>query len=431
MNKNYHLRKWSIWGILVLSFVAVFFHRLAIGVVSDDLIRDLGLTGKTLGNLTAMNFYAYALMQIPVGIMVDTIGVRKICSWGTLLTGVGSIMFGLSNHLLLAYFSRFLVGIGTSVIIISILKVQSLWFEPTKFSTLSGYTSFFGNFGAFLATIPLAFLVMRIGWRNSFYLMGVISIVISLGIWLIVRDHPAELGFDVLEKPNKNKQVWKGLKEVLVNPYTWPPFIVMFFMVGATTAIIGLWGMPYLMHVYDITKAQAAGYLSFVSIGFVIGGPIVGKVSDYFNGEIKKILHFATICYLMIWGYMVIMGGQPPLNQIPVIFLLIGLTVICHILAFTNVKEVNDANFAGSAAAVINVGEFVGGSILSFGIGVLLDAGWLGNLSNGTPVYDAHQYQLIFILMGAMAFVSFLATLAMKGKTIKRNDVSEGKRIAL
>ncbi|WP_051569399.1 MFS transporter [Alkaliphilus transvaalensis] len=430
MDKSYHRRKWSIWGILVLAFVAVFFHRLAMGVVADDLIRDLSLTGKTLGNLTSMNFYAYALMQIPVGIMVDTIGVRKICSWGTLLTGIGSIMFGLANSLLVAYIARFLVGIGTSVIIISILKVQSIWFKPEKYSTLSGYTSFFGNFGAFLATVPLAYVVLNIGWRNSFLLMGITSVIISIAIWFIVRDHPSELGYDVLIKPKGNKNIWKGLKEVITNPYTWPPFAIMFFMVGSTTAIIGLWGMPYLMHVYHISKTQAAGYLSFVSIGFIIGAPIVGKVSDYLRGEIKRILSFATIIYLSIWGYMAFMGGQPPLHQIPFIFLLIGFSTICHILAFTNVKEVNDENFAGSAAAIINVGEFVGGSLLSLGMGVILDLGWQGTTVDGASVYSANQYQMVFIIMAVMALVSFLATLAMKGKTTRRNDLN-GEQVAL
>ena len=124
---------------------------------------------------------------------------------------------------------------------------------------------------------------------------------------------------------------------------------------------------------------------------------------------------------------MALMGGQPPLQQIPIIFLLIGLSTICHILAFTNVKEVNDENFAGSAAAIINVGEFVGGSLLSLGMGVLLDFGWKGNLVEGARVYSAQQYQMIFMIMGAMACISFLATLVMKGKTTKGNDFSEGK----
>lgn len=431
MNRRYHRRSWWIWGVLVVAFVAVFFHRLSIGVVSDDLIRDLGLSGKMLGNLTSMNFYAYALMQIPVGVMVDVVGVRKICTLGTLLTGIGSIIFGMAINTPMAYFARFIVGIGTSVIIVSILKVQAQWFKPKDFSTLSGYTSFFGNIGALLATFPLAYLVVSIGWRNSFYFMGIASIILSIGIWFIVRDHPSELGFSIESQPVKTKGVLEGLKGVLLNPYTWPPFMIMFFMVGATTAIIGLWGIPYLMHVYEITKSQAAGYLSFVSLGFIVGAPMVGKGLDIMDGDIKRILKIATACYTILWVYMTIMGGRPPLGQIPILFFLIGFCTIWHILVFTNVKEVNDSNFAGSAAAIINVGEFVGGSILSFGIGLLLDYGWKGRIIEGIRIYDARQFQGVFAVMAIMAFVSFTATLALGRKSKIKDDLYDGKSTAL
>lgn len=431
MGSRYDKRKWFVWGILVIAFVAVFFHRLSMGVVSKELIKELGLTGKMLGSLTSMNYYAYALMQIPVGIMVDTIGVRKICAWGTLLTGVGSILFGLAWNVPLAYFSRFIVGIGTSVIIVSILKVQSLWFAPEDYSTLSGYTSFFGNMGALLATFPLAYLTLQIGWRNSFYIMGAVSIILAIGIYVIVRDHPGELGHRMNRRPVQNKNPLLGIRAVLLNPYTWPPFFLMFFMVGTTTAIVGLWGIPYLTHVYGISDLEASRSLSFVSLGFIAGAPLVGKCLALFKGDIKRLLNVATATYTALWLYMAIMGGKPPFNQIPIIFFLVGFCTIWHILAFTNVKEVNDSDFAGSASAIINVGEFIGSSVLSFGIGVLLDFGWKGQALEGARIYDANQYQAVFTLLAVMALISLGATLLIGEKSKTKGDLNEGNSPAL
>jgi len=143
-------RRWFSWGILVFAFVIVFFHRLSIGAVSDLLTQELNLDNIKLANLTAMTFYAYALMQIPVGIFVDTLGVRKLCSAGMVVTGMGSILLGISASVGMAYASRFLVGLGTSVIIVSIMKIQATLFPAKMYSTLSSLTSFFGNLGAFL-----------------------------------------------------------------------------------------------------------------------------------------------------------------------------------------------------------------------------------------------------------------------------------------
>ncbi|KAB3531631.1 MFS transporter [Alkaliphilus pronyensis] len=427
MSKNNPMRRWSIWFTLVLAFVTVFFHRLAIGVVADDLSIDLGLTGKSLANLTSMTFYAYALMQIPVGIMVDSVGVRKFCALGTLLTGVASIMFGLSSNLVVSYAARFMVGLGTSVIIISILKIQMTWFKPKQFSTLCGLTSLFGNMGAFLATLPLAYLVIQVGWRNSFHVMGAISILLSLLIWIIVRDHPE--GLEPEYKSSRN--MLEGIKKVLLNPYTWPPFAIMFFMVGSMTAILGLWGIPYLMHVYDISKAHAAGYLSFASIGFMVGGPIVGWLSDLLNGEIKRILAVAISIFTGIWIYMTIAGGKPPVQLLPIIFFMLGFTTICHILSFTNVKNVNDPAYTGTATAIINVGEFIGGSLLSFSIGVFLDYGWTGAINSGNRVYEATQYQYVFAFISLLSLCSLASLIFMKGKEAKRKDLNEKSNVAL
>jgi len=422
MTKNYNFYRWSIWGILVLAFITVFFHRLSIGSVADDLSRDLGISGGILGNLTSMNFYAYALMQIPVGIMVDTIGVRKICTVGTILTAIGSIFFGLSRNIELAYISRFMVGIGTSVIIVSIMKVQTQWFNPRKFSTLSGLTSFFGNIGALFATFPLTYLVISIGWRNTFHMLGIISIILAVGIYIIVRDNPEELGFSANNKIERDKKLREGVIEVIKNKHTWPNFFLILSLTGSTTAVLGLWGIPYIAHVYDVTKQSASWYLSFLSFGFIIGAPIVGRLSDKLNGEIKKILYVTTSLFTLTWVYiLIIFDGKPPIVQLPFIFFVIGLCVITHILVFTNVKEVNDIRFSGIASSIVNVGEFVGSSILSLTIGIILDKGWTGKILDGARVYNTIDYKRAFTLIILAGIISIISVIKMKDMKIVTN----------
>lgn len=383
--------KWLSWGILVFGFVIVFFHRLAIGSVADQLTIDLKMDSVQIANLAAMTFYGYALMQLPVGIMVDTIGVRRICTAGMAVTAIGSLIFGLSDIIYLSYFARLLVGIGTSVIIVSIMKVQATLFLPNKYSTLSGLTSLFGNFGAFFATIPLTFIALNFGWRETFIILAGITALLSIAIFFFV-------GEGEHHKNREKINIKEGVKYVLTNKKVYPDFFVMVFFVGSLTAVLGLWGNGYLKNVYNISGERASYYLSFITYGFIVGAPIVGKLSDYLGGAIKKILLFASSGYALIWAYvLVVYKGAPPINQWPVIFFMMGILIICHILVFSNVKDVNPLKYTGIAISIVNIGEFVGSGLISLSMGYLIK-----RLQASMPMEQVFKTAMILVLISAV-----------------------------
>ncbi len=403
--------KYLSWGILVFGFVIVFFHRLAIGSVSDFLIQDLRLDSVQIANLTAMTFYGYALMQLPVGIMVDTIGVRKLCTAGMAVTAIGSILFGVSDIIALSYLARLMVGIGTAVIIVSIMKLQATLFPANMYSTLSGLTSLFGNFGAFFATIPLTYLAVNLGWRETFVVLGVITAFLSIAIYLFVKE-----GHDTYKREKIN--VKEAVKFVLTNKKVYPDFFIMVFFVGSLTAVLGLWGNGYLKNVYHISNEKAAYYLSFITYGFIVGAPIVGKLSDYLGGEIKKILLVASGGYLTIWAYvLIIYKGQPPIGQWPVIFFVMGILIICHILVFSNVKEVNPLKYTGIAISFVNIGEFVGSGLISLSMGYLIKRLTVLNM----PEEQVYRTAMILVLVSAI--FSFISVIFLHGK--KETDKNE------
>lgn len=372
-------RRWFSWGILVFAFVIVFFHRLSIGAVSDLLTQELNLDNIKLANLTAMTFYAYALMQIPVGIFVDTLGVRKLCSAGMVVTGMGSILLGISTSVGMAYASRFLVGLGTSVIIVSIMKIQATLFPAKMYSTLSGLTSFFGNLGAFFATFPLAYVATHWGWRSIFIILGGLTFIISALIFLLVDEGSMRRGISTGSR-SKEKEfglskvfILEALKSVLFNKATWPNFFAMVFFVGSLTAVLGLWGVNFLARTYGFSSERASYYLSFITYGFILGAPIVGCLASKVAGNVKRILLPATVVYASTWTYyLIVCNGAPPISQLPIIYFVMGLSIICHILIFTNVKEVNEAKYTGIATAFTNIGEFAGSGLISFAVGAYI-----------------------------------------------------------
>ena len=164
--------RWVVWGVMVLSYIVVFFHRLAAGVVREDLVRDFGLSASAFGSLASMYFYAYMIMQIPVGMLADTLGARITVFAGTLLAGVGSVVFGMASSVPMLFLGRFLVGIGVSTVFVSIIKILSQWYRNREFASMSGLTALIGSFGGVLAQLPLAFLVARFSWRSTFMGIG-------------------------------------------------------------------------------------------------------------------------------------------------------------------------------------------------------------------------------------------------------------------
>ncbi len=407
-------RRWFSWGILVFAFVIVFFHRLSIGAVSDLLTADLNLDNIKLANLTAMTFYAYALMQIPVGIFVDTLGVRKLCTAGMFVTAIGSIFLGLSSSIAMAYISRFLVGLGTSVIIVSVMKIQATLFPAKMYSSLSGLTSFFGNLGAFFATYPLAYIATHFGWRSIFIILGGITFVLSALIFIVVKERPKasrdNSTVDINGLGISPTFVKQALKSVVFNKATWPNFFAMVFFVGSLTSVLGLWGVNFLSITYGFTTEKASYYLSFMTYGFIIGAPIIGRLADVVGGHVKRILFPATIIYAISWFYMLIIcKGAPPVSQLPIIFFIMGLSIIAHILIFTNVKDVNEPEYTGIATSLVNVGEFVGGGLISYGIGVYIQS----NAGQSVTAVSAEIFRngMLFVLVSAILSIVAVASM--------------------
>ncbi|GAB1485957.1 hypothetical protein MASR2M79_10040 [Aminivibrio sp.] len=147
--------RWVVWGVMVFAFMIVFFHRFAAGVVRDDITAAFSLSSAAFGSMASMYFYAYMIMQIPVGYLADTLGARITVTVGMFAAGAGSILFGLAPAPLWLFAGRFLVGLGVATVFICIMKIQSQWFRNREFATLSGATTLVGSVGGLLSRGPL------------------------------------------------------------------------------------------------------------------------------------------------------------------------------------------------------------------------------------------------------------------------------------
>ncbi|MDP3059073.1 MAG: MFS transporter [bacterium] len=408
-------RKWAVWGALSMAFFIVFFHRYSTAVVADDLIKTLALSSKQLSALASMYFYSYAIMQIPSGILADYLGPRKTSTIGMLLAAVGSIAFGLSQTFFMASMARLLVGIGVSVVFISTLKTQAVWFRTREFATISGLTSFIGNLGGVSATAPLAFLVVALGWRNTFLLVGVVSFLVAIIVYCVVRDTPEEIGLTSYNSIPlaKGIKLSLGLGLVLKNKQTWPVTVLLTTIMGGLMSVSGLWGVLYLMHSFGLNKNTAATYLLAMTLGVMIGSTLWGFIADKL-GRKKVLLVLGSSVYTLLWAYLVF--GSPSLAMHYPLFFFIGFFSIVFILSFAIVKEANNPALSGIAMSVVNTGGFLGAALLNVIIARILEANWQGTYANGVKVYSLANYQSAFLIILIAGLIGIAASLVIKDK---------------
>jgi sugar phosphate permease len=153
---RFNAMRWRICAILVLSYMLVFFHRMAPAAVASDLMQAFQTTGAALGSLAAMYYYLYTAMQIPSGILADSLGPRISVTLGSLVAGLGSILFGLAGEFSTASVGRFLVGLGVSVVFVGLMRSNAAWFSDRHYGRISGLTLLLGNLGSIMAAVPLA-----------------------------------------------------------------------------------------------------------------------------------------------------------------------------------------------------------------------------------------------------------------------------------
>ncbi len=411
--RSYEFYKWRIWIILAFSFVLSLFHRGAMGVISPYLSYDLNATASEISQIASVTFYTYALMQIPAGLLLDYYGYRKVSGIGIFITGIGSILLGLTPYLSLAFLGRLLIGLGTSVIFISVLKAQSIWFSKNDFVKVSGFLSFIGNAGGLSATFPLSILIGLIGWRFSMIGTGILCLMISILIYFFVSNFPTNYGYAPLgSQPGQTKlELKEAILSTFKNKAIWRNFFSLFTLVGCTTALSGVWGINYLTTVYHINSTHASFYISFILLGLIIGSLFISKLLILFKGNIPVCQRFCCLGISLIWFYFLFwVNGNPPLWILPFLFFSMGFLATSHILSFTDITSYCDSKHSGLASSVINAGEFIASSLVTQFIGFTLDFNFNGSIVNNIRHYSAEQFKLSFNIFFIISLMGILTS---------------------
>ncbi len=391
-------------SVVVAAYVLSFFQRFAPAGIAQDLAASFQTSAASLGVLAATYFYVYTLMQVPTGILVDTLGPRRILLLGGLVAGGGSLLFGLADSLNAALIGRTLIGLGVSVTFIAMLKIIAVWFEEHRFASVVGLSMLVGNFGSVLAGSPLSWLAQTAGWRGVFIGIGIVSLLLGGLAWLLVRDRPTNADGAVPPAPRFDRTVvLTGLLRVVKNRATWPAAFVNSGLSGSFFAFGGLWATPFLTQGLGMTRDTATAHLSLYFAGFAVGCLVIGTLSDRLRRR-KPVVIVSSHIYALIWLVWLSGISLPPVASYA-LFALMGLTTASFTLSWACAKEVNPPQLSGMSTSVANMGGFLTGALLQPAVGWIMDQRWSGAMANGVRLYAAEDYRWGLLLIAVAAWL--------------------------
>lgn len=402
---------WSMWGLGALLYLLGFFQRVAPAVLTRELMSDFGLAAASLGHLSALYFYAYVALQIPMGLLADAWGPRRLLSLGALGAGAGSLLFAAAPSLFWAGLGRLMVGASVAVGWVALLKLALHWFAPSRYALASGLALMVGIAGALSAGVPLRLMTDALGWRPVMLVMGLITLAMAVAIWLWVRDDPSQRGFrshahPEVRGPARSGGIMRGLGEVFGQHNVRLLFAAPGGMVGPVFAFSGLWGVPFLQVAYGLSPTQSAGFCSLLMLAWAVGGPVLGGLSDRIRRR-KPLYLGGALAASLGWGLVAYCPGLP-LWLLAAALALIGFATGGMIIGFAFAKESVPPRLTGTASGVVNMGVMLGPTVLQPAIGLVLDALWDGGLQGGVRQYQMAAFQAGFGLIVLWSLVCSL-----------------------
>ncbi|MBU1168518.1 MAG: MFS transporter [Proteobacteria bacterium] len=407
--------RWLIFLILSGCYILVNFHRLCPAVLAIDLMKDLEASGTLTGFLSSAYFYSYAIMQLPAGLLADSWGPRKTITLFFIIASLGSLILGMSSSVALAITGRALVGLGVAMVFVPTMKILTKWFHVKEFAFMVSLFIAMGGVGTLTAATPLVWLNALIGWRNAFLVVGAMTFALALCVWFCVRNSPADFGWPapyktMPEEVSPDRTLLKNAKIVLSTLHFWPLALWFFCNVGIFFAIGGLWGGPYLEHVYHLGKSETGQILSTMAMGLVIGSPLFSILSDRVFHRRKAVMVISSALVIVIMGiFSVFTDGLP----LPILYLLFFLFSVFSnsvvSIGFTLNKELFPVSISGTATGLINLFPFAGGAFFQPLVGHILES-----YGRTDGMFTLAGYKAVFHLLLAASGIAFTASLFLK-----------------
>lgn len=393
-----------IWLCGALFYLYQFVIRVSPSVMDRDLMQAFGVQGCALGALSAFYYNAYSFLQVPLGTMMDYFGPRRLISVSVLACVAGCFVFATAGDVKTASLGRLLMGAGSACGFIGALTLARIWLPSHMMGFAIGITMLLGTLGAVVGQAPTAFLIEYTGWRGAILSVGAFGLVMAAVIWMVVRDRPRQA---LLKEGEEAPGILDGLLKVIAMPQAWLIAFYGCMMYVPLSAIVDLWGPPFIEEAYQSDRKFASGLISVITIGVAVGSPITTILSDYFKRR-KPFMYVGALLSAAAYGAVIYIPGLSAYSA-GALFFIGGIAFTGELLCFAAICDIVPVKYTGVALGFLNMTIMVSGVIFQPLVGALLDYSFSGEYVDGAPAFSVADFQ--FALMPVpigLLFAAFL-----------------------
>ena len=406
----------AIAGLFLLLEMSL---QVSVSVISPELMRDLSISAAGVGFVSSFFFYSYTFMQIPSGLLFDSICSKKIISLSLILCALGTLFFALAEGMVLASVGRFLIGFGSAFAWVSVLYIASQWFDDKYFALIAGLGMIIASIGAMGGQLPLSLMVQAVGWRPALIILAILGGILAVAAFLIIEDKET--------KPPLKKESLVSLKDdlllLLKKKQVWMIALFAFAIWSPITAFASLWGVPFIQTAYETSIDVAAFACSLIWIGIAIGSPLLGWWSERIHSRVLPCIIGSAVGVV---SSIIIIYFPTPIPLLCVLLILFGIAAGGQSVSFAMIKDCCNKNVIGTGIGFINMAVVASGLLFQPIIGLFLNMSSKESLSHNQHAtcincYTISDYHIALILIPAIFVVSLIVCSFFIKETYKRS----------
>ena len=383
-----------------IGYFLSYLYRSTNAVLAPYLNQDLGINAEELGLITSVYFLTFALFQLPLGILLDKYGARRVQTILFIIASIGAMTFAFGNDVFQLTLGRGLIGLGVSGALMGAFKAISVWFPKERLSLLIAIYLGFGAMGAVVASTPLELALNITSWRIIYLFLSIITMLVAFLIFIVVPEK------NLSSDENQEENIIKVLKEIYSSYAFWRICPIASIVGGTSMSLQGLWAGPWLTDVGQFNQLETANILFVFTICMAIGIVTMGIISDYVRKfKISPIGVMGFSIFLLIIPLTIITLGIMPKAIWP--WVLFSLTSFCGTLGYAGLSAHFPLNYAGRVSTAVNLITFLIAFISQYAIGSIMQYLEPGKTSG----YSVESYKIsfgVFLFLIIFCYFSFI-----------------------
>lgn len=389
---------WFVWFLASFFYAYQYILRVLPNIMMSDILQKFHIEAGAFGQYSGLYYLGYAGMHIPLGLLLDKYGPKRVLPVCMLLTSLGVLPMIYADNWIYPTMGRMLIGIGSSAAILGVFKIIRMTFESKHFTRMLGFSVTIGLLGAIYGGQPVNYLMHTFGFEIVLKTIAATGILLAAATYMVIPQHKAE---------SNSQSVWQDVKAVLTNKMVIGICLLAGMMVGPLEGFADVWGKEYLKTSYGLTDSYAATLPSMIFLGMCVGSSLMSLVAERTRAYYEIIITSAIVMGCTFVGLL--LGIFPP-QALSVVFFIVGVFCAYQILSIYKASTYVPTHLMGLTTAVANMIIMVFGYVFHSLIGKIMDMKWDGQIIDGTAVYQANAFSIalsiipIALLLAAVGY---------------------------